>query len=168
MEMPPFYETLDLDEGGTTVQSANLEHRLESLQSWKDCIETALRGETFAAILEPFLHHKAKGRSVEWPDDIPTMHESLYFSRFQKCMQGWITGRVLFETKDGYLGLGHKMMRKGNCICVLFGSKIPFMMRKVDDHFILLGECFVLGLMDGEAIDSLEERLVESQEFQVE
>jgi len=56
------------------------------------------------------------------------------------------------------------MMRKGDLICVLFGSKVPFMMRKVDDDFILLGECFFLGLIDGEAIDRLE---VEHQTFQI-
>jgi hypothetical protein len=166
MRIQPFYETFDLDEKSTSVQPANLEHRLESLQSWKDCIETALRGETFAAILEPFLH-EAGGRSIEWPDDIPTIHESLYFSRFQKCMQRCITDTVLFETKDGYLGLGPKMMRKGDLICVLLGSKVPFIMRKVDNHFILLGECFVLGLMDGEAIDWLEAERVKLQEFQI-
>jgi hypothetical protein len=44
-------------------------------------------------------------------------------------------------------------MRENVIIGVIFGSRVPFVMRKVDDHFILIGECFVLGLVDGEAMD---------------
>ena len=52
-------------------------------------------------------------------------------------------------------------------ICVLFGSRVPFVMPKVDNHFILIMECFVLGLMDGEAMDWLEKGQAKVQTFEI-
>lgn len=38
----------------------------------------------------------------------------------------------------------------GDMICLVAGCRLPLMIRKeVDDH-VLVGECFVWGLMDGE------------------
>jgi len=38
---------------------------------------------------------------------------------------------------------------------VLFGSKAPLLLRRVEDHFILIGECFVLDIMNGEVADKV-------------
>jgi hypothetical protein len=58
-------------------------------------------------------------------------------------------------------------MLKDDFICVLFGSQVPFVMRKVDDYFVLVGECSVLGLMDGEAIDRLDGGRGNVQTFEI-
>jgi hypothetical protein len=158
----------DSAEGGNSVQLTNLEYSPESLRCWKDCIETALRGETFDTILEPFLHHEAEAQPIQWPEHVPPGHEFIYFSRFELSMYTWTESTTsLFETKDGYFGLGPKTMRKDDLICVLFGSNVPFVLRRVGDYFVLVGECFVLGLMDGEAIDRLERGQGNVQTFEI-
>jgi hypothetical protein len=65
-----------LGEDDTSFQAPNLGYSRESLQKWKDCIETALCGETFDTILEPFLHHEAEAQSIQWPEHAPPGHES--------------------------------------------------------------------------------------------
>jgi hypothetical protein len=39
--------------------------------------------------------------------------------------------------------------------------------RKVKDHFLLVGECYVHGLMDGEAVDLAESNAMPLQIFDV-
>lgn len=60
----------------------------------------------------------------------------------------------LFTTDNGHIGLcQHRHVRVGDEVCVLFGGKTPHIIRPVDDHFTFLGECYVHGFMNGEAID---------------
>jgi hypothetical protein len=51
---------------------------------------------------------------------------------------------------------------KGDFVCVLFGCSVPVILRKSNHgrSFTLVGECFIEGCMEGEALlrDDLEER----------
>ncbi|KAL5593321.1 hypothetical protein FOBRF1_012423 [Fusarium oxysporum] len=66
-------------------------------------------------------------------------------------------GRIFFITKDGYIGIGPKAMRPGDQVCVLYGGHVPFVLRPMrgagDEDYLFLGESFVNGLMDGEALE---------------
>ena len=49
-------------------------------------------------------------------------------------------------------------------LCVLFGQRLPFVLRLVGDEYEIVGECFVYDLIHGEAIDEWKAgRLVEEQ-----
>lgn len=62
-------------------------------------------------------------------------------------------GRAFARTKIGYYVLGPAAMEPGDVICVLFGAKVPFCLRAVGGEFYLLvGECYVHGMMKGEAM----------------
>lgn len=41
--------------------------------------------------------------------------------------------------------------KKGDVLVVLYECSVPLLLRKVDDYFTFVGECYVQGLMDGEA-----------------
>lgn len=60
--------------------------------------------------------------------------------------------RSCFRTWKGYIGPGPTMIGKGDLVCVLFGCLVPVVLRKVGSGYVLVGVCFVLGLMDGEAL----------------
>lgn len=73
---------------------------------------------------------------------------------------------------DQYLCMADVNARVGDWICILFGGDVPFVLRKQEqspsqikpngeDVWQLIGECYVDGIMDGEALrkvypDSLE------------
>ncbi|KAK4508517.1 hypothetical protein PRZ48_002256 [Zasmidium cellare] len=59
-------------------------------------------------------------------------------------------------TSRGYYVLGPKSMRRGDVICVLFGGKVPFCLRPIGTRYLLVGECYVHGLMDGEAMTMMD------------
>lgn len=62
--------------------------------------------------------------------------------------------RVAFATGAGYLGLGPDSTRPGDIIAILFGSNVPFVLRRDrDDTFLIVGECYVYGMMDGQVMD---------------
>jgi hypothetical protein len=44
----------------------------------------------------------------------------------------------------------------GDIVCVLFGGKTPCCLRQADDRYILVGECYVHGLVNGEAIQFMD------------
>ncbi|KAJ4301073.1 hypothetical protein N0V90_003163 [Kalmusia sp. IMI 367209] len=62
--------------------------------------------------------------------------------------------RRLFITSTGHLGLGPEAMMSGDVVVVLFGGKVPFVLRRVgDEQWKLIGECYVNGFMHGEALE---------------
>ena len=64
-------------------------------------------------------------------------------------------GRDFCITERGYLGMVAAPMRVGDRICIFEGCRMPFVLRpaKGDRGYVLLGDCYVHGLMDGEAIE---------------
>jgi hypothetical protein len=77
-----------------------------------------------------------------------------------------VGNRVLFTTANGYAGLGPQGLKKGDRICLILGATTPFIIRenemaeKVGDEdivhgkeiFVLVGECYIHGLMGGEGM----------------
>ncbi len=57
----------------------------------------------------------------------------------------------LFQTNSGYLGIGPRTMRSGDNVSVLFGCRTPVVLRSTGSYRHL-GPCFILGVMEGEAI----------------
>jgi hypothetical protein len=77
------------------------------------------------------LHRTANGRSVD----------DMYWVASRFC-----TGRKVFCTKQGTLGLGPALLREGDLCCVLFGSRVPFILRRMRDNYQLVGESICMGL----------------------
>lgn len=88
-----------------------------------------------------------------------------------------VLGRNFFTTSDGLLGFGPATMLPGDEIWVLFGSKVPFILRPLChnsrgstpqgfvnrgagvnvrdlNRHIVVGDCYVQGIMQGEAVSS--------------
>ncbi|KAF7925774.1 uncharacterized protein EAE98_006999 [Botrytis deweyae] len=78
----------------------------------------------------------------------------------------YTAGRRFFRTKTGYIGVGPSGMKEGDQVCVLFGGKTPFILRRKDpeakvhnksvEEWIFVGDAYVQGIMNGEAIKSME------------
>lgn len=66
-------------------------------------------------------------------------------------------GRRFFPTTSGYFGLGPAAMGawggKNIFCCILFGASVPFILQKHGNIYRLVGEAYVHGVMNGEAID---------------
>jgi len=71
-------------------------------------------------------------------------------------------GTRLFTTDnaDAAIGSGPEGLHTGDIVCVLYGGDVPFILRPDNQgQYTLIGECYVSGIMKGEALDmGLDER----------
>jgi hypothetical protein len=72
--------------------------------------------------------------------------------RFNYAVVAASAFRAFFVTETGYMGMGPEVLIAGDKVCVVLGCNVPLLLRKNQDYFTLVGECFVWGLMDGEAM----------------
>jgi hypothetical protein len=63
--------------------------------------------------------------------------------------------RAFFVSEGNYVGLGPWDMEKEDVICVLLGCRFPVVLRRVEGGYVLIGEAYVDGFMDGEAMEGL-------------
>lgn len=96
-------------------------------------------------------------------DDIPFelllrgYHPSIAVQYMQR-VQCVIWNRRLFITTDGLgrklYGLAPQRSEKGDSVCILHGCSVPVVLRPRAEFWELVGECFVYGIMDGEAMQT--------------
>lgn len=78
------------------------------------------------------------------------------FARLRVALQAALAGRRVGVTGRGYLGLFPGYASAGDAVCVLRGCHVPFVLRPAGEEdegrFVVLGECYVHGIMNGEAM----------------
>ncbi|KAM6506424.1 hypothetical protein FSOLCH5_013405 [Fusarium solani] len=105
------------------------------------------------ADIQSFRSSLPSSRSKEKRPDVEALAKRGDRDRFHQAARVASAGRRLFVTSKGYVGLGPAAMMEGDRIVVLFGGSVPFVLRWHDGRgWLLIGECFVNGLMRGEAV----------------
>lgn len=96
--------------------------------------------------------------SLFFPDEYdPFKHCRRKNYRTQWLEPKYIENRRLFITKKGYIGVGPSHTKSGDYVTLLFGGDVPFILGSVDAtkmKYELCGECYVHGVMHGEAYSS--------------
>jgi hypothetical protein len=86
--------------------------------------------------------------------DVPTQNRCAAFQEdFVASVEASLQFRTLFVTQTGYLGLGPLTMQPNDIVCVLLGCSVPVVIRmQAPSRHILIGECYMHGIMDGESL----------------
>ncbi|PVH69947.1 HET-domain-containing protein [Cadophora sp. DSE1049] len=59
---------------------------------------------------------------------------------------------IFITTREGFLGVTTQGVKENDSICVFLGGDLPMLLRPTGSgEFLVVGSCFVQGLMDGEA-----------------
>jgi hypothetical protein len=106
-------------------------------------------------------------------DRIPNNASEYDYTETYSCFDRTSKGRLLMTTANGYLGwapdniYGNKedQTKKGDLICIIFGCSTPIVIRPHGKLFKVVGEAYIQGLMDGEAMNFLESGLYHIQDF---
>ncbi|KAI1417224.1 HET-domain-containing protein [Hypoxylon sp. FL1857] len=97
------------------------------------------------------LEHVVEGSS----DAIPPIDLRYGQSSFNDRVRADAMNRIFYSTKNGYVGLGPSDAQEGDQVVVLLGNALPIILRKEEDHYVVVGETYTHGIMNGEIAASL-------------
>ena len=75
--------------------------------------------------------------------------------------------RRLFWVSDKRIGKGWESIKPGDHVCVILGCDVPLVLRPVGDYYELIGDCYIDGIIEGEAMKDLEDRKIELETFRL-
>jgi hypothetical protein len=78
-------------------------------------------------------------------------HTLPFLERLRSCARN----RRLVRTSDGKLGLAPAHTNYGDIVCILMGCSLPVILRPVGTKFLVIGEAYIYGISDGEAMSDL-------------
>jgi hypothetical protein len=58
-------------------------------------------------------------------------------------------------------------MQEGDLVCALQGHALPVILRKVDEHYVHVGEGDVIGVIDGEILEAVRDGEAEITEIEI-
>ena len=114
--------------------------------------------EQYGVPFEGYLAH-AKSHQQRYTQILDTRrHQGSSSSTYplvKEATLGYVApNRKFFTTTKDLIGLGPRSMCKGDIICILSGGRVPYVLREERDHHRLIGEAYVHGLMEGQAVDA--------------
>ena len=152
-----FDRVLELGEG------FDFELSPQKLQLWRSLALAKLQNgyQTPETIHEAFLHtlvadigladrRPVRGFPARWPVQIGEDTEEAFVSN--SLLKQALHSRRFFISELGFMGLARYDVKEGDNICILHGGGVPFILRPDGEYHLFRGECFVHGLMDGEAM----------------
>jgi hypothetical protein len=92
---------------------------------------------------------------------------SFFTKRFEHNFYNPARHRRFFISRNKFMGLGPGQMEKGDFICTLFSCPLPVVLRKVQDHYIFVGEAYFHGWMHGEPRKRAEDGSLQRQRFEI-
>lgn len=75
--------------------------------------------------------------------------------------------RVFLRASQGLKGTGSQFVKPGDILVILFGSPVPFILRRHGTFYHLISDCYIHGLMDGEAIQIWEDGELKLEDFDI-
>ena len=72
-----------------------------------------------------------------------------------------------FHTEKGYIGFGPLATKAGDRVCVLEGHKAPVLLHSRDSHYHFVGDCDVVGIMNGEVLEAVKRAEAEITEIEI-
>ena len=121
---------------------------------------------TKEAMLAPFLGDPdSEYPALQWPEDNDLRRGRNCSSEFMERSIHSCISRTFFLTEKGYMGLGPRRAKKGDILCVLPGCNVPLLLRRIDNHYVLVGYGYVLGLMMGELFKESRSETPEMEEI---
>ncbi|RFU33592.1 hypothetical protein B7463_g2767, partial [Scytalidium lignicola] len=126
-------------------------------------------GESFPQFLSAYFFPQLSAQELQWSADVSLNYcnNSTLLSKVLTDLEFLYNSWRIFETRGGNLGLAPKGVVIGDTVCVLKGSSVPILLRRVGANYANVGPCFVLGIMNGELSGEIERGKFIIEEFKI-
>ena len=148
---------------GSTLRMCDLQLDSEIFRSY-ECIFIANIAQSWAN--KHSRHKMPKLRlMIRWNllTPVPYLHRESYLARSRQLRYGM----RCFHTERGYIGLEPLTVEAGDLICVLEGHKSPVILRRHGEHYIFVGDCDVVGIMNSEILEAVKRGEAEISEIEI-
>ena len=147
-------------------QPRNMKEYVSAWKSWTQvtnpdasiyisgCSRLEAFGKTIRADVEDYLPSQETSRRP-YIGDLTSLTENP-FKKFNNAIENTSMGRLVYTTGKRYMGIAPSYTKPGDSICILFGSQIPVVLREWGDRWFFVGQTYVHGIMDGQAVQSLD------------
>ena len=114
---------------------------------------------------------QTRGHIVDWElletsNDTLSPSQSARKNEMNVALKSAAGCRRFCWTTGGRMGIFPAATRVGDLVCVLFGGQVLYVLRGADhNHFEFVGECYIHGLMDGEAFKQGDTHVAEKETF---
>ena len=98
------------------------------------------------ANIAAYLAREASTRGDSLGNELVSLHAqaaTVSAEDYETSVRQIAYGRRIYVTHNGTLGLGPRMMQEGDEVCVLFGGRVPFLLRRKPDHHLFIGESYL-------------------------
>ncbi|KAF2028166.1 hypothetical protein EK21DRAFT_70251 [Setomelanomma holmii] len=144
---------------GNTVSAHKLSKRYFTGQSWSNAFQKTMIGDF---IMEEFPVARADDIYLELETLLEGQGRYSPNSELWESVCGMVPNHVFFVTQSGYISIGPPDTQPGDEVWVLYGGQVPFILRPTDQSdesneanlFRLVGDAYVHGIMDGEAVQA--------------
>lgn len=111
-----------------------------------------IHGTSFEKILRDIRHNCTDAST---PNQDEWIQDSFY-GRFFDIVER--LALRLMTSRNGRIGMAPRNAEKGDVICILFGCSVPIVLRRSGhkDQYTVVGECYLDGHMEGEALEQSE------------
>lgn len=137
-------------EDATTMLEMN--DYIQNFMLWSGYIPEVM---TKQALLAPFLGESGSISEIGLPEDDNLNRGRQCSAVFPNRIAFSCTGRSFFVSGKGYLGLAPKAAKIGDFVCVQLGCDKPLIIRREGDHYLLIGDSYVYGIMNGEVMQDV-------------
>jgi hypothetical protein len=97
------------------------------------------------------------------PKSVPIGHRESYVTRSRQLRHGM----RCFHTEKGYVGFGPLTTEVGDLVCILEGHKAPVLLHRRGSHYLFIGDCDVVGIMNGEVLEAVKRGEAEIIEIEI-
>ena len=115
-----------------------------------------LHGMRFEDVVWQYHHDRDTPAPTQVLPHQDEYYQDTFYGRFVDVVRRM--SMRLMASQNGRVGMVPKAAMKGDLICLLFGCSVPMLLRKAQNgvQYTVVGECYVDGCMDGEAVEQRE------------
>ncbi|KAH6708925.1 hypothetical protein BKA61DRAFT_615099 [Leptodontidium sp. MPI-SDFR-AT-0119] len=128
----------------TMLVDANIQHEVASKDPKHDA--------DFASYLVTWDVTKLSNLGKEYHDALLLNSTKGDGHRYGVAASNATVGRSFCITESGWMGICPPTAKPGDLICILFGGNVLYLLRRKRGHSIFIGNCYIHGRMDGDAM----------------